>query len=246
MAVNKVTLGDQTLIDLTADSVTPDKLSKGITAHNMKGESIVGTMESSGGTPNTPWVEYDNYYEAWMRRGSDQSMPSEDECRVERIKLHNFTQVPRRFLNYTYLYHYSSTEYRASSSWTTKNAIIDFSGSDDIEVFPKYSIVGVKINRVIFPANLKTIESNAVLLYDQAGYLDFSRCKQIPILKSKSGMGVFKERGLTPSSGGISSLTQGSFGQAIIVPDALYDEWRIATNWSSGRGIIKKASEVTG
>ena len=50
MAVNKVVLGDQTLIDLTADSVTPDKLSKGITAHNMKGESIVGTMEG-GSTP---------------------------------------------------------------------------------------------------------------------------------------------------------------------------------------------------
>ena len=48
MAVNKVILGDQTLIDLTADSVTPDKLFKGITAHNMKGESIVGTMESGG------------------------------------------------------------------------------------------------------------------------------------------------------------------------------------------------------
>ena len=246
MAVNKVVINNETQLDLTADTVDAAHLAKGFTAHNMKGESIIGTMESGGGTPNTPWVEYDNYYEAWMRRGSDQSMPSEDECRVERIKLHNFTQVPRRFLNYTYLYHYSSTEYRASSSWTTKNAIIDFSGSDDIEVFPKYSIVGVKINRVIFPANLKTIESNAVLLYDQAGYLDFSRCKQIPILKSKYGMGVLKERGLTPSSGGISSLTQGSFGQAIIVPDALYDEWRIATNWSSGRGIIKKASEVTG
>ena len=51
MAVNKVILGDQTLIDLTADSVTPDKLFKGITAHNMKGESIVGTMEG-GSTPS--------------------------------------------------------------------------------------------------------------------------------------------------------------------------------------------------
>ena len=53
MAVNKVVLGDQTLIDLTADSVTPDKLFKGITAHNMKGESIVGTMEG-GSTPSEP------------------------------------------------------------------------------------------------------------------------------------------------------------------------------------------------
>ena len=59
MAVNKVVLGDQTLIDLTADSVTPDKLFKGITAHNMKGESIVGTMESGGGSPSGDYVKYE-------------------------------------------------------------------------------------------------------------------------------------------------------------------------------------------
>ena len=72
MAVNKVVLGDQTLIDLTADSVTPDKLFKGITAHNMKGESIVGTMEG-GSTPSEPsdntaviFVDYDgNLIDTW-------------------------------------------------------------------------------------------------------------------------------------------------------------------------------------
>ena len=72
MAVNKVVLGDQTLIDLTADSVTPDKLFKGITAHNMKGESIVGTMEG-GSTPSEPtdntaviFADYDgNLIDTW-------------------------------------------------------------------------------------------------------------------------------------------------------------------------------------
>ena len=49
MAVNKVVLGEDTLIDLTADTVSADKLSKGITAHDMAGEPIVGTMEAGGG-----------------------------------------------------------------------------------------------------------------------------------------------------------------------------------------------------
>lgn len=31
----------------------------------------------------------------------------------------------------------------------------------------------------------------------------------------------------------------------IIVPDALYDEWRNTTNWTSVKVLIKKASEVT-
>ena len=74
MSVNKVILGDQTLIDLTADSVTPDKLFKGITAHNMKGESIVGTMEG-GSTPSEPsdntaviFADYDgNLIDTWTK-----------------------------------------------------------------------------------------------------------------------------------------------------------------------------------
>lgn len=49
MAVNKVVLGEDTLIDLTGDTVSADKLSKGVTAHNMAGEPIVGTMEAGGG-----------------------------------------------------------------------------------------------------------------------------------------------------------------------------------------------------
>ena len=40
MAINKVEFGDRTLIDLTADSVTPQTMLKGTTAHNPAGEQI--------------------------------------------------------------------------------------------------------------------------------------------------------------------------------------------------------------
>ena len=53
MAVNKVVLGEDTLIDLTADTVSADKLSKGVTAHDMAGEPIVGTMEAGAGKEYT-------------------------------------------------------------------------------------------------------------------------------------------------------------------------------------------------
>lgn len=48
MPVNKVVFGDRTLIDLTSDTVTADKLAKGVTAHDKTGEQITGTMESGG------------------------------------------------------------------------------------------------------------------------------------------------------------------------------------------------------
>ena len=53
MSVNKVQYNDngqlKTLIDLTADTVTSDKLAKGYTAHDMSGNIITGTMESGSG-----------------------------------------------------------------------------------------------------------------------------------------------------------------------------------------------------
>lgn len=43
MAVNKVIYGGNVLIDLTADTVTVDKLAEGVTAHDQSGAPITGT-----------------------------------------------------------------------------------------------------------------------------------------------------------------------------------------------------------
>ena len=47
MAVNKVALNGEVKLDLTADTVTPETLLKGTTAHNASGELITGTMIAS-------------------------------------------------------------------------------------------------------------------------------------------------------------------------------------------------------
>jgi len=52
MAVNKVILGNDTLLDLTADTVAVDKLLKGYTAHDKTGALITGTYE--GGSSPEP------------------------------------------------------------------------------------------------------------------------------------------------------------------------------------------------
>lgn len=44
MAISKVVYGTNTLIDLTADTVTADKIEKGYTTHDMSGASITGTL----------------------------------------------------------------------------------------------------------------------------------------------------------------------------------------------------------
>lgn len=48
MAVNKVVVNGEAIIDLSADTVTANKLAKGYTAHDKTGTQITGTMESGG------------------------------------------------------------------------------------------------------------------------------------------------------------------------------------------------------
>lgn len=50
MATNKVVLGDEVLMDVSQDTVTPETLAEGATAHNADGEQIVGTMTKNADT----------------------------------------------------------------------------------------------------------------------------------------------------------------------------------------------------
>ena len=47
MAINKVEFGSRTLIDLTSDTVTADKLAEGYTAHTAAGVKVTGTMQGA-------------------------------------------------------------------------------------------------------------------------------------------------------------------------------------------------------
>lgn len=50
MAISKVVYGNQTLIDLTSDTITPSDLRDGVTAHSADGSSITGTNTNDSDT----------------------------------------------------------------------------------------------------------------------------------------------------------------------------------------------------
>lgn len=52
MAVNKVDLNGETVFDLTTDTITPEALDIGVTAHDARGIKIVGTR-----APSATWYE---------------------------------------------------------------------------------------------------------------------------------------------------------------------------------------------
>lgn len=68
MANNKVQLSDGTvLIDLTGDTVAPDKLLEGVTAHDASGAAIVGnvtfaTVYTGSGAPDASLGENGDFY----------------------------------------------------------------------------------------------------------------------------------------------------------------------------------------
>lgn len=52
MPINKVIFGDESLIDISKDTVTKETLMEGVTAHDKAGNLIVGTATSSAGGKN--------------------------------------------------------------------------------------------------------------------------------------------------------------------------------------------------
>ena len=60
MGINKVQYGNTTLIDLTSDTVTADKLMQGYTAHDRTGAVITGTA-TGGGSGGNVWQDQDGY-----------------------------------------------------------------------------------------------------------------------------------------------------------------------------------------
>ena len=57
MAISKVIYGSETLIDLTGDTITADKLKKGYTAHGADGEIINGNCEHDANTQDATAAE---------------------------------------------------------------------------------------------------------------------------------------------------------------------------------------------
>lgn len=83
------------------------------------------------------------------------------------------------------------------------------------------------IEKVIFPSTLRRVNSIGNNCYACLRY-DFTKATSIPELRTSS---AFRD---------INPLCK------IVVPDALYDEWIVASNWSNFANYIVRASEYTG
>ncbi|MGM9946986.1 hypothetical protein [Floccifex sp.] len=78
MSVNKVIYGTDVLIDLTSDTVTPNALLNGFTAHDKSGNIINGTLEQSGvSSKNVQFYKGIGYVRATSYTSTDVSITVE-------------------------------------------------------------------------------------------------------------------------------------------------------------------------
>ena len=104
MAYNKITYGGNTLIDLSEDTVTPDKLLVGYTAHDRSGEVIVGTAAGEVGQVRT----LDELIGNWDNEGG--FLISYDPATGDRTYILGSTTASKGVFNET-------TSYDGASKW---------------------------------------------------------------------------------------------------------------------------------
>ena len=95
------------------------------------------------------------------------------------------------------------------------------------EAFDDWSNFDKRV-KIIFGANLEKLNNNAFIFTNQI--FDFRKATKVPVLTGSPNYNPTAKRYCT-----------------FIIPDALYDEWRAATNWAlmATDKEWKKASEVT-
>ena len=253
MAVNKVVLGDQTLIDLTADSVTPDKLFKGITAHDKSGNVIVGTMEGGGSSQR---IESSVYTQE-----INQGRVLYTVYHLYNPSVYGYKMLPQLTKIHGVLYIDDTCEKLSPlggiQGWGSDFTNIRFPRNQNFTTIPYQAIYGLLIDtglEIVIPDNVTKLENSAFynlskrytrgvnksttfkmsanleeLSYSFEGrvrgglILDFSRATKVPTLLTTSLCDRWKESG---ASYYLCTLDK------IIVPDELYNEWTTATNWS--------------
>ena len=275
MAVNKVVINNETKLDLTADTVDAAHLAKGFTAHNMKGESIVGTMESGGVSGSGDYVKYEfgetgqaitkieAHGKAIYTLGTQIGYSNESYPNVFSSSISNGDNIildtDVTTLNVRgFLSGIINASYENKEASMTNPSYIRL--PDSIEFFTSYGCFSyAEVKRVIFGSNIQRIEGSFVPVVKSekewgkgvyyAVMYDFSSAKQVPVLGS-SAMFNSGTSYVLSSSGKYTvpsheSATTNGQFCKIVVPDALYDEWIAATNWVRYKNSIKKASEVT-
>ena len=118
---NQVIVNGETILDLRSDTVTPETLQKGYTAHDKSGTKITGTMENSGGE--------DVIIKQVTFKPSGNYLLSDNRC----VVTHNCGKIPKAVFIFSD---------NTSNSYVGYGYIFNFSGSNNTKNVSMYTSFG--------------------------------------------------------------------------------------------------------
>ena len=217
MAVNVVVYNGNTLVDLSEDTVTPETLAEGVTAHDKSGNVIVGTMTGGGG-------EYNQLHELLDRSIVEIDSPVTvvkpyscyDAISLKTVNLPNVTDID----NYGFRGCASMTRFNAPNTITIGNYA--FYNCRNMTEFNFPSVISVGNSAFYLCQQMLKIDFGVL---ESIGNSTFVNCKKIEsvILRNPNTVVTL---GTT-----VFSNTNATFH--IYVPAALIDSYKVAANWST-------------
>ena len=251
MAVNKVVINNEIKIDLTSDTVSPDTLSKGITAHDKSGNVIVGTME---GGSSSQRIESSVYTQE-----INQGRVPYTVYHLYNPSVYGYKMLPKLTEIHGGIYIDDTCEKLSPlggiQGWGNDFTNIRFPRNENFTTIPYQCVSGLVIDlglEITIPDNVTTLGNSAFYNLSERNtinkpttfkmsanleelshsfngrvrgglILDFSRATKVPTLLTTSLCDRWKPSGYSYY---LCTLAR------IIVPDELYNEWTTATNWS--------------
>lgn len=181
MATNKVVYGDEVLMDVSKDTVTPETLAQGVTAHNADGDPIVGTMTSGGSAvqsdytqndstqpdyiKNRPFYTSEGYQYEWDGKATDESKKiSGNDSRYYYYKISDNIMAVSDLVGATVT---TNTNYTLTIS---EDKITTYENGSFVYYYSQYGLILVCVEAGSFSTVLGTVELTPGLWLFNGGF----------------------------------------------------------------------------
>lgn len=236
---SKVVYGTTVIVDLSEDTVTPDTLAKGVTAHNKDGAPVVGTATLAGEAVESKLPSILDRTVTELTAEDLDGVTAFGHSVFRNCKELSSIAIPTslrsvagmvfsgctalKSVYITDIESYCLISWTENTVFSTGGAVLYLNGElvtdivipSNITSLSQYAFYKLtSLESVVFPAGITSVGGWCFDSCTALKTADFTACTAVPSL------------------GNQRSFTVNHADFVIKVPAALYDEWKAATNWS--------------
>lgn len=230
MSVNKVIYNGNSLIDLTEDTVTPETLAEGVTAHDKSGAVIIGTMRSGEDLEAvlTEQAELIDTLQETLRHKASGGGGGDSEEAVAALLGNTMTELDNSIV--------TSLRTRACQG-ATKLVTVNLPLVTSLGSYAFYQCSGLET------VKLPKLTSVSTQVFYSCTKLQHADCGQLSAMPAQTfnACSALTELILRKSTSictlsNVNAINNSPIGKGtgyIYVPSALVDSYKTATNWST-------------